>query len=217
MVLPVMVASIAIIIPVESWAEDGEQWNELRRWEDVQGNIIPVLIMRDAKVSENQVDIVEDAINSKIVKNPGRTLFLGWNEGIKEISKSFGVKVPTLEIQYKLERTNTITIHLSDKTNPQGYNGYTNLFYDANGNIQKALVTIYNTDELNKTELESIIRHELGHALGLGHTNVENDLMQTNIDMNFNAISLLDLQALAHIYWYSRSIHLFVSMSGDDF
>lgn len=200
MVLPVMAVSIAIFIPVEILAEDSEQWSELRHWENIQENKIPVLIVRDAKISETQVDIVEDAINSKKVKNSGRTLFLGWNEGIKEISKSFGVKVPTLEIQYKLESTESIIIHLSDKTNSNGYNGYTNLFYDANGNITKALVTIYNTDELNKTQLESIIRHELGHALGLGHTNVENDLMQPNINMNFNAISLLDLQALAGIY-----------------
>lgn len=194
-----MAISTAIFIPTGIWAEDSEQWNELRQWKNVEANTIPVLIMRDAKVGVNQVDIVEDAINSKIA-NSGRTLFLGWNEGIREISKSFGVKVPTLEIQYKLERTDAITIHLSDKTNPQGYNGYTRLFYNANGNIQKALVTIYNTDELNKMQLESIIRHELGHALGLGHTSAENDLMQPNINMNFNAISLLDLQALAHIY-----------------
>lgn len=200
MVLPVMAVGIAIFIPIEIWAEDSEQWNELRRWDNVQENKIPVLIVRDAKVSETQVDIVEDAINSKKVKNSGRQLFLGWNEGIKEISKSFGVKVPTLEIQYKLERTESIIIHLSEKTNSEGYNGYTNLFYDTNGNITKALVTIYNTDELNKIQLESIIRHELGHALGLGHTNVENDLMQPTINMNFNAISLLDLQALADIY-----------------
>ena len=200
MILPLMAVSIAIFIPVEIWAEDGEQWNELRRWGDVQENIIPVLIVRDAKVSENQVDIVEDAINSKKVKNSGRTLFLGWNEGIKEISKSFGVKVPTLEIQYKLERTDAIIIHLSDKTNAEGFNGYTNLFYNTNGNIVKSFVTIYNTDELSKAQLESIIRHELGHALGLGHTNAENDLMQSNININFNAISLFDLQALARIY-----------------
>ncbi|MGY5148150.1 MAG: matrixin family metalloprotease [Candidatus Nitrosopumilus sp. bin_7KS] len=200
MVLPAMAVGIAIFIPIEIWAEDSEQWNELRRWDNIQENKIPVLIVRDAKVSETQVDIVEDAINSKKIKNSGRQLFLGWNEGIKEISKSFGVKVPSLEIQYKLERTESIIIHLSEKTNSEGYNGYTNLFYDANGNITKALVTIYNTDELNKIQLESIIRHELGHALGLGHTNVENDLMQPTINMNFNVISLLDLQALASIY-----------------
>ena len=99
-----------------------------------------------------------------------------------------------------MDRTEAITIFLKDKPNQNGYNGYTNLFYDENGKIQRALVTIYDTDELNKIQLESIIRHEIGHALGLGHTSVENDLMQEKININYNAISLLDLQALARIY-----------------
>ena len=196
--LSIAVATI-IFVPLDVWAGDDKQWNELRTWKESIDNKIPVLIIRDAKVSETQVDIVEDAINSK-EKNAGRTLFLGWNEGIREISKSFGVSVPTLEIQHKLDRTEAITVFLKDKPSQNNFDGYTNLFYDKNGKIQRALVTIYNTDELNKTELESIIRHEIGHALGLGHTNVENDLMQPKININYNAISLLDLQDLARIY-----------------
>ncbi|WP_297439831.1 matrixin family metalloprotease [Nitrosopumilus sp.] len=192
-------AAITIITPLDIFSEEDDQWNELRKWKKIPDDKIPVLIVRDAKVSQNQVDIVENAINSKEVKN-SRTLFLGWNEGIKEISKSFGVKVPTLEIQYKLESVEAITIHLKDKSSSNNYNGYTNLFYDKNGNIQRAMITIYNTDELNKIEVESIIRHELGHALGLGHTNKENDLMQPKININYNLISFLDLKTLANIY-----------------
>ena len=133
-------------------------------------------------------------------ENSGRTLFLGWNEGIKEISKSFGVEVPTLQVQYKLDSTEVIIIYLMDKTSSDGYDGYTNLFYDQNGKIQKVFIRIYNVDELSNKQLKLIIRHELGHALGLGHTNSKNDLMQSIINMNYNAISLLDLLALAHIY-----------------
>ncbi|MEE8181103.1 MAG: matrixin family metalloprotease, partial [Nitrosopumilaceae archaeon] len=116
------------------------------------------------------------------------------------VSKSFGVEVPTLQVQYKLNSTEAITIHLMDKTSNEGYDGYTNLSYDQNGKIKKAFIRIYNVDELNNVQLKLIIRHELGHALGLGHTNSKNDLMQSIIDMNYNAISLLDLKALAHIY-----------------
>jgi len=193
------VVVILIFVPLEVWAEDEGQWSELRAWNEVKDNKIPVLVVRDAKVSEKQVDIVEYVINAKKV-NSGRTLFLGWNEGIKEISKSFGVEVPTLQVQYKLDSSEAIIIYLMDKTSNEGHDGYTNLFYDQNGKIQKAFIKIYNVDELNNIQLKIIIRHELGHALGLGHTNSKNDLMQSIIDMNYNAISLLDLLALAHIY-----------------
>jgi len=190
---------ILIFVPLKVWAEDGDQWDELRTWNEVKDNKIPVLILRDAKVSVKQVDIVKYVINAKEV-NPGRTLFLGWNEGIKEVSKSFGVKIPTFQVQYKLNSTEAIIIHLMDKTSNEGYDGYTNLFYAQNGKIKKVIIRIYNVDELSNKQLKLIIRHELGHALGLGHTNSKNDLMQSIIYMNYNAISLLDLQALAHIY-----------------
>ena len=126
------VVVILIFVPLEVWAEDEGQWNELRAWNEVKDNKIPVLILRDAKVSVKQVDIVEYIINAKEV-NSGRTLFLGWNEGIKQVSKSFGVEVPTLQVQYKLNSSEAIIIYLMDKTSNYGYDGYTNLFYDQNG------------------------------------------------------------------------------------
>lgn len=197
--ITLVVVVILIFVPLEVWAEDEGQWDELRAWNEVKDNKIPVLILRDAKVSEKQVDIVEYVINAKKV-NSGRTLFLGWNEGIKEVSKSFGVKIPTLQVQYKLDSSEAVIIYLMDKTSNDEHDGYTNLFYDQNGKIKKVFIKIYNVDELSNKQLKLIIRHELGHALGLGHTNSKNDLMQSIIDMNYNAISLLDLQALAHIY-----------------
>ncbi len=195
-----MAVVMVIFVPLEVWAEDGGQWSELRVWGEVKDNKIPVLVVRDAKVSVKQVDIVEYIINAKEV-NSKRTLFLGWNEGIKKVSESFGVEVPTLQVQYTLNSTEAIIIHLMDKTSNEGYDGYTNLFYDQNGKIQKVFIRIYNVDELNNIQLKIIIRHELGHALGLSHTNSKNDLMQSIINMNYNAISMLDLKALAHIYY----------------
>lgn len=189
-----------IIIPIESWAEYNHKWDELAAWKEVKNNEIQVLIIRDANVSQKHVDIVEDTINSKEVNNSGKKLFQGWNEGIKQISESHGVTIPTLHVQSKLDSQDTIIIYLMDKIDTSGYDGYTNLYYDENGNIEKAFVKIFNVDELNENQLKTIVRHELGHALGLGHTNEKNDLMQSIIDMRHTAISLLDLQALARIY-----------------
>ncbi|MBS3922109.1 MAG: matrixin family metalloprotease [Nitrosarchaeum sp.] len=190
----------AITIPIESWAEYNHKWDELAAWKEVKNNEIQVLIIRDAGVSQKYTDIVEDTINSKDVINSGKKLFQGWNEGIRQISKSYSVTIPTLHVQSKLDTQDSIIIYLMDKIDNEGYDGYTNLHYDKNGNIKKAFVKIFNVNELNENQLKTIVRHELGHALGLGHTNEKNDLMQPIIDMRYTAISLLDLQALVRIY-----------------
>ena len=200
MVLPSMAVAIAIFVPVDIWADNDERWEESYKWITMKDNTIPVIVVRDSSVNENYVSIVEDSINSKEVKKTGRPLFLGWNEGINEISKALDVEIPTMQIKHTLDSSESITIYLTGKESKEGFDGYTNLYYNANKEIIKAVVTIYNADELNKKEMESIIRHELGHALGLSHTTIENDLMRPNIDTNFNAISLFDLIALAHMY-----------------
>lgn len=201
MILPSMAVTIAIFVPVDIWADDDERWGQSDKWQTVKDNIIPVLIIRDSVVDENHVSIVEDAINSKKeVKKSGRPQYSGWNQGIREISNALNVKIPTLEIKHTFDKPESIVIHLTGKESKEGFNGFTNLTYNKNGEINKALVTIYNADELNKKQMESIIRHELGHAVGLSHTTTKNDLMRSSINMNYNTISLLDLVALAHMY-----------------
>ncbi len=110
------------------------------------------------------------------------------------------VPISILHVESKLDSQEAVIIHLMEKIDSAGYDVYTNLYYDKNWNIQKAFIKIFNADELNKNQLEVIIRHELGHVLGLGHTNEKNDLMQPIIDMKHATISLLDLQTLARIY-----------------
>ena len=78
-----LVIATVIIIPVEAWAEEDYKWDELRAWKQVKDNTIPILIVRDANVSEKQVDLVEYTINSKETTNSEKKLFQGWNEGIK--------------------------------------------------------------------------------------------------------------------------------------
>lgn len=199
MVLPIMAVAIAIFAPADIWADD-EKWGQLSKWQPMNENIIPVLVVRDAAVDQNHINIVENVINSKEVKKNERPLYLGWNEGIKEISKEFDVKIPILEIRHTLDKSESIVIYLTSKENKEGFDGYTNLHYNDKKEIKKAMISIYNADELNKSQIESIVRHEIGHAVGLSHTNAKNDLMRPIIDMNYSLISLLDLVALANMY-----------------
>ena len=48
--------------------------------------------------------------------------------------------------------------------------------------------------------LETIVRHELGHALGLAHSTAPEDLMYPTIETNFPYISECDVDAIERLY-----------------
>ena len=80
-----------------------------------------------------------------------------------------------------------------------GFSGYTRSVLD-NGEILKSYITIYNVDELEASELATILRHEFGHALGLGHSTDPEDLMAPTILTDFPYISECNVDAMVLLY-----------------
>lgn len=70
---------------------------------------------------------------------------------------------------------------------------------DENGFISGVLITISrsafgNTFDSNK--IKQLTQHEIGHALGLGHTNFNGDLMSIIVDNKTGSISKCDIDAI---------------------
>ena len=66
--------------------------------------------------------------------------------------------------------------------------------------ILKSFITIYDISNLNDEELSTIVRHEFGHAIGLGHSTAPEDLMAPTIDMTIPYISECNIAAINDLY-----------------
>ena len=87
------------------------------------------------------------------------------------------------------------------QSNGDGYSGYTkSIVDDAQNQILKSEITIYEVDKLSKAQFETILRHELGHALGLAHSTATEDLMYPTITTDYPYISDCDVDAIVWLY-----------------
>lgn len=77
--------------------------------------------------------------------------------------------------------------------------GMTKNFFDRYGFITKSYVVISEQSFLfrfNDDQIEQIAKHEVGHVLGLGHTNFDGSLMATRVDSSSGDISDCEIEAV---------------------
>lgn len=157
-------------------------------------------VITDAITSEDAVEI-DDSLTHKGPKGSNSIYFTGWEGALKNAAKyDTTYKIPTeLDILTSTGGEGDIIITLSNLRDSDGYSGYTKSVVDGN-EILKSFITIYDVNNLSDDELSTILRHEFGHALGLGHSTAPEDLMAPNIDMTVPFISECNVEAIADLY-----------------
>lgn len=190
----------------------GDTVDTWKSWRLV-GTTLNVNILKSPRVTEHQIDVIKNAISSEktiefddsiVHKGPQgstSTYYEGWAGALKEASS-----VPT---KYRLPTNfnfidssggeGDIIITLSSIKDSDGYTGYTKSITEEN-EILKSFITIYDISNLTDQQLATIIRHEFGHALGLGHSTAPEDLMAPTIDMTIPYISECNVDALIDLY-----------------
>jgi len=184
-------------------------------WRLVEGETLVFNILDADKYDPKVLETIEKVIlseelleidNSLLHKGPKGTIslmYVGWQGAMAEAAKTeTSLYLPA---KFKVIESKTgggdITIKLTNQKNGDGFAGWTNSIADASQNqILKSKVTIFAVSSLSMAGLETIVRHELGHALGLAHSTATEDLMYPTIKTNFPYISECDVDAMEKLY-----------------
>jgi hypothetical protein len=157
-------------------------------------------VINDALTSDDAIE-VDDSITSKGPRGVSSTYYTGWEGALQSaVNEDSIYNIPTeLNILTSDGGEGDIIITLSNLRDADGYTGYTKSVVEGN-EILKSFITIYDINNLSNEELSTILRHEFGHALGLGHSTAPEDLMAPNIDMTVPYISECNIDAIVDLY-----------------
>ena len=87
--------------------------------------------------------------------------------------------------------------------------GITNNYYDFYGFITKSYVQISRGAfgfAFSSDQMEQIVKHEIGHALGLGHANFDGNLMAAQVNRGIGSVSSCETEAVyaANEWWFDK-------------
>ncbi len=188
----------------------GSTMDDYKYWNMIGETPLVVNIENNAGVSTQNIQAVKNAItstetitedSSQLYHSDSGTskYFMGWQGAIQTTSNTKHHIPEKFSIIQSPNGDGQIVITLSTIKDSEGYSGVTRIIVDGN-QILKAFITIYDADKLTDTQIESIVRHEFGHALGLPYTSNASDLMHDSIPVDHSYISTCDIDALQKLY-----------------
>lgn len=186
----VVILSFAISVPTNAFAQNHEI-DIVAPW---SGNhdTIQIVIVNKANLNEEKISIIKKVIESDMsYSNAGQIYYDGWYGAIR----SFDSKIKQFDVTVSQKtRQGDIIIELLTKTHPL-YNGRTTLDYEG-PRIIYTQIQIYDSENIPNAELENLVRHEFGHALGLGHSSDQSSVMYVTMGETPKFITGCDLAGL---------------------
>jgi hypothetical protein len=166
--------------------------------EELADEELTFMIREDDDVSNNQDSVSTQNRDSNIIKN----------EAVYDAIEEWDHRIEGLifrEVQSRYDAD----IEIRFREGESDVAGLTRNFFDRYGLITKSFVTIYDRGfpfAFNNDQIEQIVKHEIGHVLGLGHANFDDSLMATRPHHGSGTISDCEIQAVYEAnHWKLRN------------
>lgn len=184
-------------------------------WRLIEGETLHVTIINSEIISDDKFNSIKNAILSeetlkienslvgKLPQDSSSVYYKGWKGALEKASESNVVYyIPTNFDVIKSDKAiGDISIILSEIEAGDGSLAFTRSIADENEHqLLKSFITVFDVKNLSNAQMEAIIRHEFGHALGLAHSTASEDLMYTTIKTKYPYISECDVDAIVSLY-----------------
>ncbi|MFQ5782180.1 MAG: matrixin family metalloprotease [Nitrosopumilus sp.] len=185
-------------------------------WRVSNSKIMDVTILNYEGLSEKKINIIKDTILStdsikvddsvlhKGTEGQKSTYFIGWKGVIQDIQSKSNtpITIPSkFNIMVSDQVLGDIIIKPVSYPNKDGYDGYTINRLDGNRILQSTII-LYDIENKDDDQFAKLVRHEFGHALGLGHSTAPEDLMAPSMGDSYPYISPCMKDALEQLYTF---------------
>jgi Matrixin len=144
--------------------------------------------IRDEGYNTNQESVNYQSMDSSTSKN----------NAIRDAVKEWDLKINGLTFR-EVQNRYDADIEIRFRESGGEAAGLTRNLFDRFGLITKSFINIYEREfpfGFGEDQIEQIAKHEIGHALGLGHANFNDSLMSTHVHYGTGTISTCESQAV---------------------
>ena len=157
-------------------------------------------------------------IDAQNIKNEKIDLCCTWGSELKDDVLTYNIEKDTKNLEkitasafsewennlnnihFKNVKDNNVAdIEIKFKKGNINKGGEAEIYFDQNGFIDYVKISVSKTSngtELNQTMLEHIIKHEIGHGLGLGHSQFPHSIMYPIVNEAIKDISRCEIDAV---------------------
>jgi hypothetical protein len=121
-------------------------------------------------------------------------------EAVKNAVQEWNTRIEHLKLEEgSSKRSSDITIEFHDNSEEEEIAGQTITVSDSYGFLAKAQITVFKGLEdyqFDAAIIEQVAKHEMGHALGLGHANFDGNLMAEMVNEGTATVSECEIYAV---------------------